>query len=241
MTVKTPVPPARKAAPSRAATIAAPAPLAVAPVPKAAPMPPAPKPVAPAAAVSAADAAKPTTHPGTDPGTHSGTTPTVSATAPVPADAVPAPIAAKATVTKVTYGLAGAVAGLEKSQAEVTAKMDKITKTAEEFVSFGQGNVEAMMKSSQIWAAGIQDLGKQFAATAQAQFDETVSVFKAMSGVKSIKEAIDLQSTLARSSMEKAVAETSKITDASMKLAEQAIAPITARMTLAVEKFSRAG
>ncbi len=114
-------------------------------------------------------------------------------------------------------------------------------KTAEDFVAFGQGNFEAMMKSSQIWAAGMQDLGKQVAATAQAQFDETVSVFKAMSGVKSIKEAIDLQSTLARASMEKAVAETSKITDASMKLAEQAIAPITARMTLAVEKFSRAG
>ena len=113
-------------------------------------------------------------------------------------------------------------------------------KTAEEFVSFSQGNIEAVMKSGQIWAAGFQDLSKSFAATAQAQLDHTVSTWKALAGVKSIKEAIDLQSNLARSSMETVVAETGKLTDASMKLAEQTFAPITARVTLAVEKFGRA-
>ncbi len=39
-------------------------------------------------------------------------------------------------------------------------------KSAEELVSFSQGNFEAMMKAGQIWAAGVQDLQKQFAATA---------------------------------------------------------------------------
>ena len=112
-------------------------------------------------------------------------------------------------------------------------------KTAEEFVSFGQGNFEAMMKCSQIWAAGVQDMSKTFAATAQAQLDQTVSTWKALASVKSFKEAIDLHSSLARSSVETAVAETSKLTDASMKLAEQTIAPITARVSLAVETFGR--
>jgi len=36
------------------------------------------------------------------------------------------------------------------------------------------------------------------------------------------------------------MAETGKITDASLKLAEQTMAPITARVTLAMEKFGRA-
>ena len=58
--------------------------------------------------------------------------------------------------------------------------------------------------------------------------------------MKSLKEAIDLQTNLARSSVEKAVAETGQLTDASLKLAEQALAPMTARVTLAVEKFGRA-
>lgn len=123
---------------------------------------------------------------------------------------------------------------------EVKANMDKAMKTAEELVTFGQGNFEALVKSGQIWATGMQDLSKQVAASAQAQMDQTMATLKALAGVKSLKEAIELQSTLARSSVEKAVAETGKLTDASMKLAEQTMAPITARVSLAVERFGRA-
>jgi phasin family protein len=144
------------------------------------------------------------------------------------------------TVAQATKQLVPAVvAGTEKIKAEVTATMEKTMKTAEDLVSFGQGNMEAFVKAGQIWAAGVQDLGKQVAATAQAQVDQTVATFKALAGVKSFKEAVDLQSSLARATMEKAVAETGKLTDASLKLAEQALAPITARVTLAVEKFGR--
>lgn len=143
-------------------------------------------------------------------------------------------------VSGLKEGMSGAVAGFEKTQAEVKANMEKAMKTAEEMVSFGQGNVEAVMKSGQIWAAGVQDLGKNFAATAQAQMEQTMSTWKAMAGVKSIKEAVELQTSLTRSSVEAVLAQSGKLTDASIKLAEQALAPITARVSLAVEKFGRA-
>ena len=55
-----------------------------------------------------------------------------------------------------------------------------------------------------------------------------------------MKEVVDLQTQLARNSVEKVVEETGKLTDASVKLAEQTWAPITERVTLAVEKFGRA-
>ena len=154
---------------------------------------------------------------------------------PVMAAALPAPASVTATVP-----LATAASQFDKTSLEVKANMDKAMKTAEEMVSFGQGNLEALVKCSQIWAAGVQDLSKQFAASAQAQVDQTMATWKALAGVKSLKEAMDLQTTLARSSMEKAVAETSKLTDASMKLAEQTFAPLTARMSLAAERFGRA-
>jgi len=134
---------------------------------------------------------------------------------------------------------AGVALGIEKTVTETTVTMEKTMKSAEDLVSFGQANMEAFMKAGQIWAAGVQDLSKQVAATAQAQVDQTVATFKALAGVKSFKEAVDLQSSLARSTVEKAVAETGKLTDASLKLAEQTLAPITARVTLAVEKFGR--
>lgn len=162
------------------------------------------------------------------------------------AEAVTAEVTAKKTPMPAAEAPIAAFADTKTDFAETTAipsqetKMEKITATTEEFVNFGQANVEALVKSSQIWAAGVQDLQKTFAATAQAQMDAAMSTLKALSGVKSAKEAFDLQATLARSSVETVVAETSKLTDASMKLAEQAIAPITARVTLAMEKFGRA-
>ena len=115
----------------------------------------------------------------------------------------------------------------------------QMMKSTEDFVAFGQANMEAFMKSGQIWAAGIQDLTKQMAATAKTSFEESVSTFKALSTVKSVKEAIDLQSTFAKTAMEKAMAESNKITDASIKLTEQTLAPITARVTATVETFGK--
>jgi phasin family protein len=145
----------------------------------------------------------------------------------------------EATVSNLKDGMTKAAAGFTETQAKVKEGMEKAMRTAEELVSFGQGNLEAMLKSSQIWAAGVQDLSKQMAASAQASFDETMSTFKAMGTVKSLKDAMDLQATLARATMEKTLAESGKLTDASFKLTEQAIAPITARVSLAVEKFAK--
>lgn len=147
--------------------------------------------------------------------------------------------AAVETIIETNEDAAGATPGTH-THLEIEITMDKTFKTAEDFLSFGQANLEAFAQSGQIWAAGVQDIGKSFAGLAQAQFDQTVATWKALAGVKSFKDAIDLQSTLARTTVETAVAETGKLTDASFKLAEQAIAPLAARVTVAVEKFGRA-
>jgi phasin family protein len=114
-------------------------------------------------------------------------------------------------------------------------------KTAEQIAQFHQGNMEAIVKSSQIWASGLQDLSKHVATNAQATMEETISTFRAMTSVKSLKEAFELQSSFARASMEKAMSESSKLTETGLKLAEQAYAPITARVNAAVEVFTNRG
>jgi phasin family protein len=146
----------------------------------------------------------------------------------------------EATVSNLHEGAAKATAGFEATQAKMKEGVEKAMKTAEELVAFSQGNVEAIVKSSQIWATGVQDLSKTFAAAAKASMDESMAAFKALTGVKSLKDAIELQSSFARAALEKSLAESGKLTDASIKLTEQALAPITARVTVAVEKFSKA-
>jgi phasin family protein len=121
----------------------------------------------------------------------------------------------------------------------ITQGMKTMLKTTEDLVAFGQANLEAFVKSGQIWSAGVQELTKQMATSAKASFEDSVSTFKAISTAKSVKEAIDLQSTFAKAALEKAMAESNKLTDASIKLTEQTLAPITARVTVAVETFGK--
>ena len=73
-------------------------------------------------------------------------------------------------------------AGFETTQARMREGMDKAMKTAEDFMAFGQGNSEALVKSGQIWPTGLQDLGKTVPATATARIAGTPSAVKAIAG-----------------------------------------------------------
>jgi phasin family protein len=145
-----------------------------------------------------------------------------------------------ASVTNLNNGIAKATAGFEATQIKMKEGMEKAMKTAEELVAFNQGNVEAIVKSSQIWASGVQDLSKHFAAAAQASMDQSMAAFRALTSVRSLKDAIELQTSFARSALEKTMAESGKLTEASFKLTEQALAPITARVSVAAEKLAKA-
>jgi phasin family protein len=157
------------------------------------------------------------------------------------AKAVSATITATAdTVAAATAEVAETASTIKPTKPTLTQGMKTMMKSTEDFVAFGQANLEAFVKSGQIWSAGVQELTKQIATSAKASFEESVSTFKAISTAKSVKEAMDLQSTFAKAALEKAMAESNKLTDASIKLTEQTLAPITARVTVAVETFGKA-
>ena len=169
------------------------------------------------------------------------TTETVSEPIAATAEAVTEAITTSVdTVPAVTAEAIAPAAVPQPTQTSVTQGMKTMMKSTEDFVAFGQANLEAFVKSGQIWSTGMQELTKQFASTAKASFEESVSTFKAITTAKSVKEAMDLQSTFAKAALEKAMAESNKLTDASIKLTEQTLAPITERVTLAVETFGKA-
>jgi phasin family protein len=129
---------------------------------------------------------------------------------------------------------------IETTSPTSTQGMKTMINSTVDFAAIGKENLEAFTASSKIWAAGVQDLTQQFAATAKASFDESLATFKALSTVKSFKEAIDLQTSFSKAAIAKALAESTKLTEASMKLTEQAMAPLTARMAVAVGSVSKA-
>jgi phasin family protein len=167
---------------------------------------------------------------------------------PIAVDPIVSTTSTMSETAKTTLDTIAAVAGeMVKPLAPTTTTTTKpllgvntMIKSTEDFVALGQLNMEALVKSGQIWTAGVQDLMKQFAEMARASFDESVAAFKAISSAKSVTQAMDLQSKLATSVAGRALAESNKFVDASIKLTEQTLAPITARVTSTVETFGRA-
>jgi phasin family protein len=146
----------------------------------------------------------------------------------------------KPTVDALNTGVTTVMTSLEKTKADVTVNMQKSMKTAEEMLAFGQGNFAAFTTSGQILAAGAQELSKTIASQAQAQVQETVAAMKSFAGVTSVQGVLDLQTAFARSALARAAAEATRLSEASQKLAADALSPITARVNLAAETFSRA-
>jgi phasin family protein len=136
-----------------------------------------------------------------------------------------------------TKGVDRAVA-MTKEQVEAAVKAGAVAfKNYEDMLQFGRENVEAVVKAGSIVAKGVQDLSHQWVVLAQASIDEQVAVGKALIGAKSIKEVVDLSSTAAKTGFDKLFSEGSKLSQASTKVAEEAISPLTTRMSAAVEKF----
>lgn len=146
------------------------------------------------------------------------------------------------TVEQIKAGTATATASMEQAQTQFKAKLEegvsKAMKTAEQVTAFNKGNMDAFIKAGTIYSTGMQDISKAWAASAKASVTDTMANFKALTTVKSLKEAIDLQSSFARTAMEKTLADSGKLTEQTLKLAEQAFAPLTARLNVAVETFS---
>lgn len=136
-------------------------------------------------------------------------------------------------------GASQARATMDKTVAQTNQAAEGLFKAAGEAAEFSRGNVEAIAQATQTYMAGVQDLSRMTLAIVQGMTEQTMEGVRAMSGVKSLKDATDIQTNLARSAMERSVAEATKLQETALRVAEQSFAPLSARMSLAAEKLAR--
>ncbi len=109
----------------------------------------------------------------------------------------------------------------------------------EDFVGFGKGNIDAVMQSSALFTKGLQDINAAWFGLAQTSMDESVAATRAMLGAKNIGDVVKMRMDFAKSNYEKVVGETRKISELSMKVAEEATSPITDRLNDTVGRFTK--
>ncbi len=105
---------------------------------------------------------------------------------------------------------------------------------------FTKGNVEAVVESGKILAAGLQNLGKDYVAEGKTAFETVQADIKELAAVKSPADFFKLQGEIMRRNFDAAVASGSKHSEAVLKLTNDAFAPVSTRVSLAIEKVKKA-
>lgn len=108
-----------------------------------------------------------------------------------------------------------------------------------DFASAGKENIEAVVKSGAVMVKGMEILSHEIMAFAKASIEGNMAATKAVLGAKSVNEAVDLQAQFARRSFDQAMAESAKLTEMSIKMTNEAVAPIQARVNVAVDQVAK--
>lgn len=125
-------------------------------------------------------------------------------------------------------------------QDRAKAAFEKSSATLSEVGEFSKGNVEALVEAGKILAAGLQDIGKGYVAEGKTAFETVTADVKELSAIKSPADFFKLQGEILRRNFDAAVATGSKTSEMFVKLASDTYAPLSSRVSLAVEKVKQA-
>ena len=114
----------------------------------------------------------------------------------------------------------------------------KSQKVAEELADLARANVEAIVEAGRVASEGARSIGQDIVAKNRGNVEQAADAIRSLAEAKSPTEYLQLQNELARASFDRAVAETSKLTESLVKLAGEAFQPLSNRATANAERFN---
>lgn len=131
---------------------------------------------------------------------------------------------------------AGIQDAMTEAQAKAKAAFDKSTSVLGEVSEFAKGNVEAVVESGKIMVEGMQGFGSELVAEGRTAFETMTGDIKELAAAKSPTDFFKIQGDMVRKNFDSAVAYSSKNSEAMLKLFSDSFAPISGRMSVAMEK-----
>ena len=111
-------------------------------------------------------------------------------------------------------------------------------KVAEQLADLTRANVEAVVEAGRVAAEGARSIGQDVVASSRDGVEQAADAIRSLAEAKSPTEYLQLQGEFARSQFDRAVAETSKLTESLVKLAGEAFQPLSNRATANAERFN---
>ncbi|QHQ33786.1 phasin family protein [Algicella marina] len=123
------------------------------------------------------------------------------------------------------------------AQKSMKEGIEKMTKGFEDISAFGQENVDAMVKSSEIAAKAAEGIGSEITAYSKKSFEDGVAAAQDMASAKNVTELMEKQTAFAQSAFEMMVQQATKMNEIYASAAKDIAAPLTTRFSKASESM----
>ena len=114
----------------------------------------------------------------------------------------------------------------------------KSQKVAGELADLARANVEAVVEAGRVASEGARSIGQDVVAKQRDSFEQAADAVRSFAEAKSPTEYLQLQGDFARASFDRAIAESSKLTESLVKLAGEAFQPLSNRAAANAERFN---
>ena len=131
-------------------------------------------------------------------------------------------------------------AAMEHVGAQAKDAAEASMKSIEEMTDVARGNVEALLASARVAAAGFETLAAHISEVSRKSFESTTATARAMASVKTPNELFQMQSDFAKAQFDSAVSEFSKLTEMMVKMSGEVMEPVQNRVAITTDKVKAA-
>ena len=131
---------------------------------------------------------------------------------------------------------------IEVSQEQVDAAVkasDDAFKAYEDVVSYSKDNFDALLNANTVFTKGLQALNQEITSIFQSNLEVNTAAGKKLLTCNTVQDVVALQNDLIKSSYASAIDQSKKITDMSVKVTDDTTAPLSKRVNVTVETFSK--
>jgi len=148
-------------------------------------------------------------------------------------------IVVKASADTATKGVDKAIA-MSKEQVNPAAKAGtEVLKSYEDVVGFGKESIDAVVTANVILMKGLQELNTQFFGITTFSLEKNAEATKKLFTCKTPEEFFALQNDLAKANYDDVLVEFQKMSNLSVKVADDFFAPIGKQVDATVEKITK--
>jgi len=130
------------------------------------------------------------------------------------------------------------VAGTQKN---MTEQFEKLSKGFEGLSAFGQENMDAVVKSSEIAAKAAEGINSEISAYSKKAFEDSVAAAQDLASAKTMTELFEKQTAIAQTAFEGFISQATRMNEIYAAAAKDISAPLGARVSaasVAVKSFS---